>query len=57
MRCSWLLKDFRIQLVKYYLSRVILRVADRPFKGLEIVWQMDDGNKRAYVLIKMLRNS
>ncbi len=42
---------------KMFIRGQVLKVTDGPFKDLEVIYQLNDGNQRAIVLIEMLNKT
>ena len=48
------LKRFKVSTSEMFIKGEVLKITDGPFKNLEVIYQLKDGNQRAIVLIEML---
>ncbi len=51
------LKRFEAPTNEIFMKGEVLKVTDGPFKDLEVIYQLKDGNQRAIVLIEMLNKT
>ncbi len=51
------LKTFETPTSEMFIRGQVLKVTDGPFKDLEVIYQLKDGNQRAIVLIEMLNKT
>jgi len=51
------LKTFEAPIPEIFAKGEVLKVVDGPFKDLEVIYQLKDGNQRAIVLIEMLNKT
>ncbi len=51
------LKTFEVSTSEIFNKGEVLKVTDGPFKDLEVIYQLKDGNRRAIVLIEMLNKT
>ncbi len=50
-------KTFELPTSEMFIEGQVLKVTDGPFKDLEVIYQLKDGNQRAIVLIEMLNKT
>ncbi len=50
-------KTFELPTSEMFIKGQVLKVTDGPFKDLEVIYQLKDGNQRAIVLIEMLNKT
>ena len=51
------LKKLEMPTIEMFTKGEVLKVTDGPFKDLEVIYQLKDGNQRAIVLIEILNKT